>query len=194
MYETNHALNYDCQQMYLKNRYMHSKPMVGAAGNSVTTPAGYGTGQPISTPDHLRHQHQPQHHQPHPEAVGAYGGYATMEDLGLGPRSFALDESLKDKSLRDYLTSWSEMEEEDGGGAAAAAAKAPKETNNNLIAHQNYESCKYGGQLQQQPQQQTFDTSVQVTAPEDVPVTTQQALTAEPEVQTEKDIPVEAES
>uniref|UniRef100_A0A182MC73 Uncharacterized protein n=1 Tax=Anopheles culicifacies TaxID=139723 RepID=A0A182MC73_9DIPT len=171
MYDTNHPLNYDCQQMYLKSRYMPSKPVPpGPNGNA--NPMGYGSGQPISGGEHPLQRHQ-LHHQPHPEAVGAYGGYATMEDLGLGPRSFALDENLKDKSLRDYLTSWSEMEEEDG---SSAAAKASKETNNNLAAHQNYESCKYMGQLQPSLEPSPIAT-------EEVPVAPQQKVTEDAPVE-----------
>uniref|UniRef100_A0A182IY68 Uncharacterized protein n=1 Tax=Anopheles atroparvus TaxID=41427 RepID=A0A182IY68_ANOAO len=136
MYDTNHPLNYDCQQMYLKNRYMHSKPVLVPP---VPT-GGYTNGQPIMAGELHPSRHPHAHH--HLQTVTAYGGYTTMEDLGLGPRSFALDEHLKDKSLRDYLTSWSEMEEEDG----SMGPKITKEANNNQTTHQNYESCKYMNQ------------------------------------------------
>ncbi|XP_058816131.1 uncharacterized protein LOC131679417 [Topomyia yanbarensis] len=120
-YENSHALNYDCQQKYLMNHYLHSKTTSGPGGgylpNHPTNPTNYG--------------------------------YTTMEQLGLGPRSFVLDENLKDKNLRDYLSSWNETEEEDtsggaGGGAAVGIGNAEaKETNNNHPTHLNFESCKY---------------------------------------------------
>ncbi|XP_055540368.1 uncharacterized protein LOC129727027 [Wyeomyia smithii] len=125
-YNNNQALGYDCQQKYLMNHYMPSK----ASLNSINYIAnGLADSHPANPTNY---------------------GYTTMEDLGLGPRSFTLDENLKDKNLRDYLSSWNETEEEDNSSVAAAAAAAAvagaleaKETNNNQPTHHNFESCKY---------------------------------------------------
>ncbi|XP_062542500.1 uncharacterized protein LOC134210468 [Armigeres subalbatus] len=69
-------------------------------------------------------------------------GYSTMDEFVMGSRNFALDENLKDKNLRDYLSSWNETEEEDTSAGVASNAEK-KESNNNQSAHENFESCKY---------------------------------------------------
>ncbi|XP_053696981.1 uncharacterized protein LOC128744183 [Sabethes cyaneus] len=134
-YNNQQALSYDCQQKYLMNHgYMTPK----ATPNSINYIAnGLANSHPTNPTNY---------------------GYTTMEDLGLGSRSFTLDENLKDKNLRDYLSSWNETEEEESSNAAAAAAAVAaaaasaasvagaletKETNNNQPTYQNFESCKY---------------------------------------------------
>ncbi|EAT43547.1 AAEL005044-PA [Aedes aegypti] len=121
-YDPNHALNYDCQQKYLMNRYLYSKTT--SSNSTPTSTDGYvPNGAHINTSTNLNNY-----------------GYPNMEEFVMGSRNFSLDENLKDKNLRDYLSSWNETEEED---TASAATSDKKETNNNQAAHQNFESCKY---------------------------------------------------